>query len=145
MTGALDSVDADVRMFFAEFERAGNTDDVALTESQFANVFLNADPNGTSAIPRTHLIDKLPQRRQFFASIGLQRTTLTAISQTTLDTHYVLAKTDWSAELENGDPLALSSTFMLRRENASLRIVLYLNHLDIVASVRERLNANSIK
>ncbi len=107
------------------------------SDHQFVEVFLNADPNGTTPVPRSALIESLPQRRQLFATIGLTETHLTAISQTTLDEHYTLVATEWAADLEGGDSLPLSSTFLLRREAGSLRIVLYLNHLDIVAAVRE--------
>lgn len=135
------TVDPEVLAFFEEFERAGNTDDVESTRRQFADVFLNADPHGTNAIPRTLLVDSLPQRRQLFASIGLRNTRLSGISQTTLDDHYLLATTQWLAELVDGDELELSSTFLLHRTEGSLRIVLYLNHLDIIATIRARSGA----
>ena len=136
-------VDPDIQSFFDDFQRAGDNDDADATKRQFAEVFLNADPNGTSPVPRSALIASLPQRRALFATIGLVRTRLTAISQTTLDERYVLVATEWAADLEGGDSLPLSSTFLLRREAASLHIVLYLNHLDIVAAVREHRAAAS--
>lgn len=138
----MNHVDTDVTAFFEEFERAGNTDDIDSTGRQFAEVFLSADPNGTTAVPRSLLVASMPQRRQMFASIGVGRTTLQSITQTDLDENYLLATTNWIAEIEGGDDLALSSTFMLRRSNESLQIVLYLNHLDIMATIADRLDVS---
>ncbi|MFB9238434.1 hypothetical protein ACFFWC_23370 [Plantactinospora siamensis] len=130
----------DVREFFAEFERAGNDNDIQAVIQQFAEVFLNADPNGAQPVPRAALAAALPQRKALFDSIGLLRTHLTAITETALDEHYVLVDTQWSTELRDpgalSGPLDLTSTFVLRREAGTLRIVFYLNHQDIVARIR---------
>ena len=50
-------------------------------------------------------------------------------------------KTEWIMETEESAPtgeLLLSSTFVLRREGETLRLVFYLNHRDVMAMIRAR-------
>jgi acyl dehydratase len=56
---------------------------------------------------------------------------LEELSQRTLDEHYVMVTTKWSAPRPAGDTVYLSSTFLLRRASSGMKIVLYLNHQDL--------------
>lgn len=107
---------------------------------QFADVFLNVEPNGAQPVSRTALTLALPYRTAFFDAVGLVRTRLTAITETALDTHHVLVNTQWATELRDPDALAgtlnLASTFIPRRDAGTLRIVFYLNHQDILVRIR---------
>ncbi len=133
-------VSTDVREFFTEFERASNSGDPDAIAAQFADMFLNADPNGTQPVPRSAFIAALPHRQSLFERIGLRGTRLIDLDARPLDDHYVLVTTRWATELEDPDrfdgPLDLASTFILRREPGGLRIVFYLNHQDIIARIR---------
>jgi ketosteroid isomerase-like protein len=137
-----ETVSDDVRDFFANFERAGAELDLDATGAQFADYFLSADPNGTHVVPKAALLAALPQRQQMFRSAGLSAMRLRHLAQTTLDDNYVLAKTEWAMEADQpGAPAVdatLSSTFILRREAGTLRIVFYLNHRDVMALISER-------
>jgi hypothetical protein len=106
----------------------------------FAEVFMNADPAGVTAIPRSAFIAALPQRQKFFDAIGARTIRLTALAETRLDDNYLLVDTHWIAELGNDgrETLPLSSSFILRREGEALVVVFYLNHQDIVDIVRSR-------
>lgn len=135
-----DHVTDDVRAFFREFERASNEGDPDAIAAQFAEVFLNADPNGTQPVPRSAFIAALPHRQSLFDRAGLRGTRLLDLDATPLDDHHVLVATRWATDLANPDrfdgPLELASTFILRREPDGLKIVFYLNHQDILARVR---------
>ena len=130
-------VSAAVRDFFAEFERNGNTRDLDAVANQFADVFMSADPKGAVAVPRETFLAALPHRERLFATVGLTRTRLASIRETRLDDVYTLVDTDWIGELRDGGELALSSTFILRREGESHVVVFYLNHQDIADVVQE--------
>jgi hypothetical protein len=67
-----------------------------------------------------------------FADAGLGAATLTALSHSRLDDHYLLARTEWSAARDaGGEPLQLASSYLLHDDGDELRIVLYLNHLGL--------------
>lgn len=59
-----------VRRFFDEFERNTNGGDAGAIAAQFADVFMNADPNGAAPVPKSAFLAALPQREKLFASIG---------------------------------------------------------------------------
>ena len=128
----------EVRGFFAAFERASNQRDLQASATQFADVFLSADPNRVTAVTRQAFLDALPQRAQLFASIGHTGTRLVSLKEAPLDDRHVLADTTWETQLEDGDTLTLSSVFLSRREPGALRIVFYLNRQDIVAVLGAR-------
>jgi hypothetical protein len=133
------AVSPEVEAFFAEFERAGNVLDLTSIETQYAPFFLSADPNGTQPVPREALLAALPKRREMFASVGGTVAHLTGIRETPLDASYVLVDTDWAMSVgTDGEPIHLSSTFILRKEGHELRIVFYLNHQDVTALIASR-------
>jgi hypothetical protein len=108
----------------------------------FADVFLHADPHGAAPVPRHAMLAALPQRERSFAAAGLGRARLDSATETALDDHYVLLRTHWSAPSTVPDggsgPLALDSTFLLRRDNSRLSVVVHLNHADIAAVLAGR-------
>ncbi|GIF25803.1 hypothetical protein BJ973_003076 [Actinoplanes tereljensis] len=95
----------------------------------FADSFLAADGTGARPVTRDDFLRALPRRAAAFADAGLGPTVLTALTETRLDDHYWLVRTEWSAlRPAGGDPLPLASSFVLHDDGESLRIVLYLNH-----------------
>ncbi|HTV23898.1 MAG TPA: hypothetical protein VMG12_34645 [Polyangiaceae bacterium] len=50
-----------------------------------------------------------------------------------LDEVHRLVSVEWSAARSGREPLRLSSTFLLRRGDGGLRVVVYLNHHDVRA------------
>jgi len=134
----------DIQGFFADFARAAANADVAATATQFADTFISADPTGSKAVPRDAFIATLPQRHRLFSEIGMTGERLETLTQTTLDDHYVLVKTEWVGEFADdesaNDDFRLSSSFILRRDADGLRIVLYLNHHDVTELIHQRRN-----
>ncbi|GIM94727.1 hypothetical protein [Paractinoplanes toevensis] len=95
----------------------------------FADQFLSADADGPRSVTREAFLRALPRRAAVFADAGYGPTVLTALTETRLDDHYVLVRTEWSAlRPAGGDPLPLASSFLLHDDGDNLRIVLYLNH-----------------
>lgn len=137
-----DLISADVRRFFIEFERTSNELDLHASAAQFTDPFLTADPNRVAVVPKAAFLNALPSRAELFASIGRVGSHLLRLTETRLDDLHVLVDTEWETQLRDDtgrvDTLALSSVFILRRDNGTLRIVFYLNRHDIVAVIQGR-------
>ncbi|MDQ2737913.1 MAG: nuclear transport factor 2 family protein [Actinomycetota bacterium] len=137
-----DLISADVRRFFIEFERTSNELDLPASAAQFTDPFLTADPNRVAVVPKAAFLNALPSRAELFASIGRVGSHLLRLTETRLDDLHVLVDTEWETQLRDDtgrvDTLALSSVFILRRDNGTLRIVFYLNRDDIVAVIQGR-------
>ena len=120
-----------VREFFDEFER--NSAELAIDRiaAQFADTFMNADPQRVMAVPKAAFIAALPQRDRMFQAAGISRVRLKSVRETVLDSLHVLAATDWIAESTDGTNIPLASSFILRRQGPSFVVVFYLNHQDI--------------
>jgi hypothetical protein len=110
--------------------------------AEFADVFLNLDPNAGAAVTRAELLAVLPRRQQLFAAVGGIGADLTDIRETVLDERHTLVRTAWQmrfdSEHEDAEPLALHSSFLLRAEEDGWRVVLYLGHQDGAALVAAR-------
>jgi hypothetical protein len=124
-------VSDDVQRFFDEFERNSSDLNVDAIGAQFADGFLNADPERASPVPRAAFLAALPKRQAMFDSIGVTRIRLVSVRETVLDSMHTLAATEWIAALKGGDELPLASTFVLRREGESFVVIFYLNHQNI--------------
>ena len=129
----------DVRAFFETFDRAGDTLDTATLATCFHDVFLNLDPNAATAVSREVLLNALPMREKLFGSLGVGGLALDTVTDTPLDAIHTLVHTTWSVRYTPGvtaAPLTLSSTFLLRHGDDGWRIVVYLNHQDVTATIR---------
>ncbi|MEA2695843.1 MAG: hypothetical protein QOI66_114 [Myxococcales bacterium] len=129
---------AEVRAFFDEFER--NSAELAIDRiaAQFADTFMNADPQRVMPVPKAAFIAALPQREKMFEAAGISRVRLASVRETVLDPMHVLAVTDWIAESTDGAEIPLASSFILRRQGSSFVVVFYLNHQDITAVLAAR-------
>jgi hypothetical protein len=121
--------DSQLSDFFETFSRASDTLDTDALAACFEEVFLAADATGARAVPRPLFLHALPKRRQMAEAAGLGPAVLSSLTHQDLDEHYVLARTEWTApSTAGGDAVLLCSSFLLRRDDAGLRIVCYLNH-----------------
>jgi hypothetical protein len=124
----------DVRAFFERYERAGEDLDSEALTSSFSDVFMSLDAGSAAAVSPQALLAALPRRKQLFESIGSDGLELTDISEMPLDGLHTLVRTSWRLRMRNGsphDPIFLRSTFILRKEDGTWHIVLYLNHQDM--------------
>lgn len=128
--------DLDVGNFLAAFAlRSAGAQDGADDDAgrQFHDPFIAADPRAAHAVPRALFVASLPARRALFARAGVGETALVRAVQLDLDDAHVVVSTEWDAARQDGDPLRLESTFLLRRESEGLQILVYLNHRDVLA------------
>lgn len=117
------------RALVARFSAAGDTLDTDALSACFPETFLVADSGGARPIPRELFLQSLPQRARMFADAGVGPAELGAVSVQVLDDNYLLVRTDWAAPRFNGgQPVPLSSSFLLHDDGAAQRVVLYLNH-----------------
>ncbi|WP_322781039.1 nuclear transport factor 2 family protein [Frankia sp. Cas4] len=131
-----------VESFFARFEHASRMLDTAALSDMFAEEFLSLDPSHATCVTREDFVRTLPLRERLFASVGATGTTLTGLSETSLDGLHTLVETTWSVQFDAnhiaGGELTLSSAFLLRRYDDRWRVVAYLNHHDIVSVLAAR-------
>jgi hypothetical protein len=147
------AVRPDVRSFFDRYQQATDSLDSEVLAESFQEFFLNLDPGSATPVSRDALIRALPGRGQLFASIGASGADLATIAESPLDDQHTLVTTSWivrfgdreegeeqaGAEAQPVEPLTLHSTFLLRRDpGGPWRIVVYLNHQDIVKMIRAR-------
>ncbi|MDQ2833162.1 MAG: hypothetical protein M3Y50_05320 [Acidobacteriota bacterium] len=130
-----------IKRFFRTYEKNANINDVEAVATQFAEVFMLADPGGLRAIPAKELLAGIPQRKKMFESIGCQATTLVAMEQTKLSDQYYLVKTEWSMQIECGTDrfrkIPLHSTFIVFGSGEDLKIAFYLPHEDLMSVLRK--------
>ncbi|GAA3114679.1 hypothetical protein JOF29_003756 [Kribbella aluminosa] len=141
------TVRPEIRAFFEQYAKAGDTLDTVALNDCFHEVFLNLDPTNAAPIARDLLIRSLPLRQKLFDSIGARGMDLTTLTETPLDDRHALAETTWAvrfgANARSTEPLEFGATFVLRLDGGRWRIVVYLNHHDVVASVRSRAVASA--
>jgi SnoaL-like domain len=122
-------VEAAVRGFLDRFTSASDAGDTDALGSCFADVFIAADAQSARAVPRDAFVAAVPRRRQLFADTGVGTAALNSHTIQELDDHHLLVRTEWTAPmLAGGEPLHLSSSFLLRRTGESLTALVYLNH-----------------
>jgi hypothetical protein len=130
MTGAR----PDVRAFFRRYEHAAEDLDTEALTSCFCAVFMTLDASSAAALSPQELLAALPRRKQLFEAIGSDGLQLADISEVPLDDAHTLVRTSWNLRMRNEpsrDPVCLRSTFILRKDHGTWRIVLYLNHQDM--------------
>jgi hypothetical protein len=131
-----------IETFFKDFETYSNQDDADRLTSQYADVFMAADPAGARVAQAAELRAFIPKRKQLFKSAGYQSTTLVSLHETKLDDHYVMVKTQWRMQFEPGNARAeeidLASTFILHTSGEALKIVFYLTHHNIMTVLQDR-------
>ena len=113
--------------------------------SGFHDGFLNLDPRTVGVVSREQLRMALPYRARLFESIGAVGTDRTDLRECPLDDLHTLVQGTWELRFADRDaqPLALRSTYLLRRGQDGWSAVAYLNHQDIVEVVHLRAEARS--
>ncbi len=132
ITSAWNPLDPDIDLFIEEFDRLGSEPDTQVS-SLFAETFLALDPARALALTPAMLAGALNARRAMFAKGGVGAVQRSNARQLRLDDDHVLVTAEWSADRGEREPLLLESTFLIRREPAGPRIVVYLNHHDVAA------------
>jgi hypothetical protein len=138
----MEYIDDEIGIFLKRYETNANIGTAEEIVSQFAEVFMAADPSGARPVPASVLLAAVPQRKKLFESMGSGVTTLASLEQTRLDDRYILLKTEWLVKFDRGngrsEELRLRSTFIVQRFDDRMRIVFYLNHEDLTTVLREK-------
>jgi hypothetical protein len=131
-----------VECFFRAYERNINSGDIAALVSQFADVFFAVSPQGTQPVRASDFAVALPKRKQFFDSLGCQSTSLVTVSPTSLDTRYILTRTQWQMTFgcSRGEPkkILVDSHFIIDTGGDAFKIIFYLASRDIMEILKER-------
>ena len=130
-----------ITTFLRSFERADTPEELTALAECYAETFLVAGPDGTTAVKRGDFALALPRRKKMFDEMGLRSTKLNSAVVTSLDERYAMAQTTWKWNLVRGEgpisEIEAKSTFIVDTKD-ELRIVLYLSHQDIGTVLRER-------
>jgi hypothetical protein len=129
-----------VQSFFEMFAAKNAAGDLDGVLQLFAPTVMIAGPNGTNVLPSNAMAAAIRNRKQRLDSLGVPSATLVDCDTIALDDRYTLARTEWRFDLSrlHTDPITLSSTFLLEHVDAETRIIVYMNHHDIMAVLRER-------
>ena len=124
-----------IRKFFEGVEQASNTLDLDLIDAQFADQFIFADPNGTRVVEKQKFLAFLPQRREFFKSLGHQSTKVLSLDETQLDDQYTMVKAHFLMQFKKASgqivDAKVDSTYFLFMKGDSPKIVMHMEHEDL--------------
>jgi hypothetical protein len=134
--------DNKIKAFFEGVEQAGNTLDLDLIDSQFADQFIFADPNGTRVVEKQKFLAFLPQRREFFKSLGHQSTKVLSLDETQLDDQYTMVKAHFLMQFKKSSgqivDAKVDSTYFLFMKGDSPKIVMHMEHEDLKEAMQAR-------
>jgi hypothetical protein len=131
-----------IRKFFEGVEQASNTLDLDLIDSQYADQFIFADPNGTRVVEKQKFIPVLPKRQEFFKSLGHQSTKVLALEETTIDDQYTMVKAHFLMQFQKSSgqitEANVDSTYILLMKGDAPKIVMQIEHEDLKEAMQAR-------
>src|SRR6187549_3182206 len=131
-----------LNLFFEGIEKVGNSLDLELINSQFADQFLFADPYGTRVIEKQKFLTALPKRLEFFKSLGHQSTKILALDETQLDDQYTMVKAHFLIQFRkpSGEIIEarVDSTYFLFMKGDSPKIIMHMEHEDLKEAMQKR-------
>jgi len=134
--------DNKIKAFFEQVEQASNTLDLDLIDAQFADQFIFADPNGTRVVEKQKFLAFLPQRREFFKSLGHQSTKVLSLDETQLDDQYTMVKAHFLMQFKKASgqivDAKVDSTYFLFMKGDSPKIVMHMEHEDLKEAMQAR-------
>ena len=131
-----------LNLFFEGIEKVGNSLDLELINSQFADQFLFADPYGTRVIEKQKFLTALPKRLEFFKSLGHQSTKILALDETQLDDQYTMVKAHFLMQFRKSSgeiiEAKVDSTYFLFMKGDSPKIIMHMEHEDLKEAMQKR-------
>jgi hypothetical protein len=131
-----------IQKFFEGVEQASNTLDLDLIGAQFADQFIFVDPNGTRVVEKQKFLAFLPQRRDFFKSLGHQSTKVLALDETQLDDQYTMVEAHFLMTFQKptGESVEtkVDSTYFLFMKGETPKIVMHMEHEDLKEAMQAR-------
>ena len=131
-----------IKKFFEGVEQASNTLDLDLIDTQFADQFIFADPNGTRVVEKEKFLPFLPKRKEFFKSLGHQSTKVLSLEETPIDDQYTMVKAHFLMQFqktaEKTVEAGLDSTYILFMKGDTPKIVMHIEHEDLKEAMQAR-------
>jgi hypothetical protein len=131
-----------IKKFFEGVERASNTLDLSLIDTQYADQFIFADPSGTRVIEKEKFLPALPKRREFFKSIGHQSTKVLSLEETQIDDQYTMVKAHFLMHFKKASgqiaEVNVDSTYILFMKGELPKIVMHIEHEDVQQAMKDR-------
>ena len=134
-------MNANVREFFAGYEKANAEFEIPKIAALYADVFMFGGPQGVQCIKKEDFVRVLPKRKEFFRSAGLVSSKIESLESSNLDSKYVLVKIVWKMRFESSTGLPIdsenSTTYILAGTGDSFQIVVQLDHQDLMKKVQD--------
>src|ERR1051325_2916501 len=131
-----------IQKFFEGVEQASNTLDLNNIDSQFADQFIFADPNGTRVVEKQKFLAFLPQRQEFFKSLGHQSTKVLSLDETRLDDQYTMVKAHFLMTFQKSSggiaEAKVDSTYFLFMKGVTPKTVMQMEHEDLKEAMQRR-------
>jgi hypothetical protein len=131
-----------VTRFLQSYEANTTLGDIPALLTQFADPFMAAGPTGVQCLRAADFASELPKRLKLFAGLGAQPSKLVSCQETRLDERFTMAETRWQMTfVREGRPTqeALAdSLFVIDMASDEPKIILYIAHQDLVATLREK-------
>lgn len=131
-----------IKAFFEGVEQASNTLDLELIDSQYADQFIFADPNGTRVVEKQKFLPALPKRQEFFKSLGHQFTRVLSLEETPIDDQYTMVKAHFLMQFQKNiqeiTEARVDSTYILFMKGESPKIVMHIEHEDLKEAMQAR-------
>ena len=131
-----------IKRFFEGVEQASNTLDLELIDSQYADQFIFADPNGTRVVEKQKFLPFLPKRQEFFKSLGHQSTNVLSLEETSIDDRYTMVKAHFLMQfqkpIEQIVEAKIDSTYILFMKDDAPKIVMQIEHEDLKEAMQAR-------
>jgi hypothetical protein len=124
--------DNKIKAFFEGVERASNSLDLDLINSQFTDQFIFADPNGARVVEKQKFLAFLPQRQEFFKSLGHQSTKVLSLDETPIDDQYTMVKAYFLMQFQK----TLGQE--VEAKGDSPKIVMHIEHEDVKEAMQAR-------
>lgn len=128
--------------FFKNHERNSYGGSVGALISQFADVFMVAGVQGAQVMQANTFALTLPKRKKLFDDMGCQSTELVSLREISLNGRYTMVETLWrmrfASEDQSPEEIQAHSTFIVYTGGEEPKIVMYLPHGDVLATLAER-------
>lgn len=130
-----------VSLFLQSYEANAASRDLTALLDQFADPFMAAGPTGVNCLRATDFAAALSKRIQLFSGLGAQPSKLVSCHETRLDDRFIMAETRWHMTfIRDGQPpreAFADSLFILDTAAETPKIVFYLAHQDLLATLRD--------
>ncbi len=134
------SVSTAVKKFFEDYETNINAGGSEFITKAYGDPVMIAMPKGSYAFTNEAFRKMIPNRKQFFDATGLKSSSISSLEELSGDESFFIVKTVWNFHFEKnpGKPFDVrtASTYVLRKEGDSPRIIFQLDHEDLKEKIQ---------